>query len=84
MEPRCTHPWPADGYLIIAIFSLIEAVIVATLLYARNRLKPFEDKKHTTENPSEYFVTAGRTLRSGVVSNAIVAQWTWAATLLQR
>ncbi len=35
-------------------------------------------------NESEFFVTAGRSLKTGVVSNAIVAQWTWAATLLQR
>jgi Na+/proline symporter len=44
----------------------------------------FEDKKYNNANTSEYFVTAGRTLRTGVVSNAVVAQWTWAATLLQR
>jgi hypothetical protein len=64
----------------------VETAIVATLLLARNRLKLF--KEHATKlqqkSESEFFVTAGRTLKTGVVSNAIVAQWTWAATLLQR
>jgi hypothetical protein len=53
----------------------VETVIVATLLFARNRLKLF--KEHATKlkqkSESEFFVTAGRTLKTGVVSNAIVA-----------
>lgn len=32
---------------------------------------------------SEVFSTAGRTVKSGLVSSAVVSSWTWAATLLQ-
>ncbi|KAK0335287.1 urea active transporter [Friedmanniomyces endolithicus] len=32
---------------------------------------------------SEAFSTAGRTVKSGLVSSAVVSSWTWAATLLQ-
>ena len=32
---------------------------------------------------SEMFSTAGRTVKSGLVSSAVVSSWTWAATLLQ-
>jgi Na+/proline symporter len=32
---------------------------------------------------SEMFSTAGRTVKSGLVSAAVVSSWTWAATLLQ-
>lgn len=32
---------------------------------------------------SEYFNTAGRSVRTGLTASVIVSQWTWAATLLQ-
>lgn len=32
---------------------------------------------------SEAFSTAGRSVKSGLVSSAVVSSWTWAATLLQ-
>lgn len=32
---------------------------------------------------SEYFNTAGRTVKMGLTASVIVSQWTWAATLLQ-
>ncbi|KAF4313358.1 putative urea active transporter protein [Botryosphaeria dothidea] len=35
------------------------------------------------EQTSEMFSTAGRTVKSGLVSSAVVSSWTWAATLLQ-
>merc|ERR1719463_670310 len=42
------------------------------------------DKKYNkTEHTSEYFNTAGRTVKTGLTASVIVSQWTWAATLLQ-
>lgn len=32
---------------------------------------------------SEFFNTAGRTIKTGLTASVIVSQWTWAATLLQ-
>merc|ERR1711966_242269 len=36
-----------------------------------------------TEHTSEFFNTAGRTVKTGLTASVIVSQWTWAATLLQ-
>ena len=36
-----------------------------------------------TSISSEYFNTAGRTVKTGLTAAVIVSQWTWAATLLQ-
>ncbi len=75
----------ASGYLIVLLFSVLEAAIVLALLQFRKWLKRLDaNSLLAISNESEYFVTAGRSLKTGVVSNAIVAQWTWAATLLQR
>jgi glycosyltransferase involved in cell wall biosynthesis len=75
----------ASGYLIVLLFSILEAAIVLALLQFRKWLKRLDaNSLLAISNESEYFVTAGRSLKTGVVSNAIVAQWTWAATLLQR
>merc|ERR1719335_871348 len=42
------------------------------------------DKKYNgTEHTSEFFNTAGRTVKTGLTASVIVSQWTWAATLLQ-
>lgn len=38
---------------------------------------------HNEVQTSEVFSTAGRTVKSGLVSSAVVSSWTWAATLLQ-
>ena len=41
-------------------------------------------KRYNNElQTSEAFSTAGRTVKSGLVSSAVVSSWTWAATLLQ-
>merc|ERR1712025_215781 len=32
---------------------------------------------------SEFFNTAGRSVKTGLTASVIVSQWTWAATLLQ-
>lgn len=36
-----------------------------------------------TKKTSEQFNTAGRSVKTGLIANVIVSQWTWAATLLQ-
>ncbi|KAK4503442.1 hypothetical protein PRZ48_004357 [Zasmidium cellare] len=47
-------------------------------------LTTFVLKRYNNElQTSEVFVTAGRTVKSGLVSSAVVSSWTWAATLLQ-
>ncbi len=59
-------------------------IIVVTLLYFKKRISRLRTKESSIGNESEFFVTAGRTLKTGVVANAIAAQWIWPATLLQR
>ncbi|KAI9656544.1 MAG: hypothetical protein M1821_004751 [Bathelium mastoideum] len=47
-------------------------------------LTTFVLKRYNNElQTSEMFNTAGRTVKSGLVSSAVVSSWTWAATLLQ-
>jgi Na+/proline symporter len=47
-------------------------------------LTTFTLKRYNYElQTSEMFSTAGRTVKSGLVSAAVVSSWTWAATLLQ-
>ncbi|KXT05849.1 hypothetical protein AC578_1030 [Pseudocercospora eumusae] len=47
-------------------------------------LTTFVLKRYNNElQTSEAFSTAGRTVKSGLVSSAVVSSWTWAATLLQ-
>ncbi|PIB03184.1 putative urea active transporter 1 [Cercospora beticola] len=47
-------------------------------------LTTFVLKRYNNElQTSEVFSTAGRTVKSGLVSSAVVSSWTWAATLLQ-
>ncbi|USW53561.1 Putative sodium/solute symporter, sodium/glucose symporter superfamily [Septoria linicola] len=47
-------------------------------------LTTFVLKRYNNElQTSEVFSTAGRSVKSGLVSSAVVSSWTWAATLLQ-
>ena len=48
-----------------------------------NPLAPSPPAGGTTQT-SEQFNTAGRTIKTGLIANVIVSEWTWAATLLQR
>ncbi|KAK9928252.1 hypothetical protein M0R45_025398 [Rubus argutus] len=41
--------------------------------------KRYVGSKHT----SEWFNTAGRNVKTGLIASVIVSQWTWAATILQ-
>ncbi|KAF7192697.1 putative urea active transporter 1 [Pseudocercospora fuligena] len=42
-------------------------------------LKRYNNERQT----SEVFSTAGRTVKTGLVSSAVVSSWTWAATVMQ-
>merc|ERR1719436_858828 len=42
-----------------------------------------DERYNNTQHTSEFFNTAGRTVKTGLTASVIVSQWTWAATLLQ-
>ena len=42
-----------------------------------------ETKWLGTRKTSEWFYTAGRTIKTGLIASSVVSAWTWAATLLQ-
>jgi len=64
------------GYLIVLGFGAFFSVFTTALVYI--------DKVYNkTEHTSEFFNTAGRTVKTGLTASVIVSQWTWAATLLQ-
>jgi len=70
-------PLPLEsGYAIVLGFGAFFSVFTTVLVYL--------DKKYNgTEHTSEFFNTAGRTVKTGLTASVIVSQWTWAATLLQ-
>merc|ERR1719413_81592 len=72
-----TPPLPESaGYAIVLGFGAFFSVFTTALVYL--------DKIYNkTEHTSEYFNTAGRTVKTGLTASVIVSQWTWAATLLQ-
>lgn len=48
------------------------------------KIPPPNNPRYQNEvQTSEMFNTAGRTVKSGLVSSAVVSSWTWAATLMQ-
>lgn len=64
------------GYLVLIGVGLIMALSVLLLVKA-------ETKWLGTKKTSEWFYTAGRTIKTGLIASSIVSAWTWAATLLQ-
>lgn len=64
------------GYVIILVFGLAFGIFTVGLVYL---------EQYLTGNRmnSEFFNTAGRTVKTGLTASVIVSQWTWAATLLQ-
>jgi len=64
------------GYAIVIGFGLFFSVLTTAIVY-------LDKKFNGTEHTSEYFNTAGRTVKTGLTASVIVSQWTWAATLLQ-
>jgi SSS family transporter len=64
------------GYAIVLGFGAFFSLFTTGLV--------FLDKwANGTKDTSEYFNTAGRSVKTGLTASVIVSQWTWAATLLQ-
>ena len=64
------------GYLVLIGVGLVMALSVTLMVKA-------ETKWLLTKKTSEWFYTAGRTIKTGLIASSIVSSWTWAATLLQ-
>lgn len=64
------------GYLILLGVGLVMALIVTLLVRA-------ETKWLGTKKTFEWFSTAGRNVKTGLLASSVVSAWTWAATLLQ-
>jgi SSS family transporter len=64
------------GYVIFLGMGLIMALVVTLLVRA-------ETKWLGTKKTFEWFSTAGRTVKTGLIASSVVSAWTWAATLLQ-
>merc|ERR1719387_328956 len=72
-----TPPLPESaGYAIVLGFGAFFSVFTTALVY-------IDKYVNGTEHTSEYFNTAGRTVKIGLTGAVIVSQWIWAATLLQ-
>ncbi|XP_061352101.1 urea-proton symporter DUR3 [Gastrolobium bilobum] len=64
------------GYSVILGFGAFFAVFTSFLVWLEKR---YVGSRHT----SEWFNTAGRSVKTGLIASVIVSQWTWAATVLQ-
>ena len=64
------------GYVVLIGVGLVMAIVVTLMVKA-------ETKWLGTRKTSEWFYTAGRTIKTGLIASSIVSAWTWAATLLQ-
>jgi len=64
------------GFLVLIGVGLFMALTVTLMVKA-------ETKWLGTRKTSEWFYTAGRTIKTGLIASSIVSAWTWAATLLQ-
>ncbi len=64
------------GYVIVLGIGAFMAIVVTFLIKA-------EMKWLGTKNTFEWFSTAGRSIKTGLIAASIVSAWTWAATLLQ-
>ena len=70
-------PLPVEsGYAILLGFGAFFSVLTTILVY-------LDKYANGTEHTSEFFNTAGRSVKTGLTASVIVSQWTWAATLLQ-
>jgi Na+/proline symporter len=65
-----------EGWFIVVGLGLIFAVVISVEIQ-------LEEKYLGVKETSEWFNTAGRTIKTGLTAAAIVSAWTWAATLLQ-
>ncbi|KAK4741272.1 hypothetical protein SAY87_024860 [Trapa incisa] len=64
------------GYSVVLGFGAFFAVFTSFLVWLEKR---YVGARHT----SEWFNTAGRSVKTGLIASVIVSQWTWAATILQ-
>ncbi|EFH41508.1 sodium:solute symporter family protein [Arabidopsis lyrata subsp. lyrata] len=64
------------GYAVILGFGAFFAIFTSFLVWLEKR---YVGARHT----SEWFNTAGRNVKTGLIASVIVSQWTWAATILQ-
>ncbi|KAI7838882.1 hypothetical protein COHA_007348 [Chlorella ohadii] len=64
------------GYGIVIAFGLFFSIVTSFLVWLDYRYGG-------TKQTSEQFNTAGRSVKTGLIANVIVSEWTWAATLLQ-
>ncbi|XP_042503528.1 urea-proton symporter DUR3-like [Macadamia integrifolia] len=64
------------GYGVILGFGAFFAFFTSFLVWLEKR---YVGAQHT----SEWFNTAGRTVKTGLIASVIVSQWTYAATILQ-
>ena len=67
---------PTIGYVVIIGVGLAMAAVVTMMVKVETKLLG-------TRKTSEWFYTAGRTIKTGLIAASIVSAWTWAATLLQ-
>lgn len=64
------------GYIILLGVGLVMALTVTLLVRV-------ETKWLGTKKTFEWFSTAGRNVKVGLIASSVVSAWTWAATLLQ-
>lgn len=64
------------GYLVLLGVGLVMALVVSSLVKA-------ETKWLGTKKTFEWFSTAGRNIKTGLIASSVVSAWTWAATILQ-
>jgi SSS family transporter len=64
------------GYVILVGVGLVMAIAVTLLVRV-------EHKWLGTRKTFEWFYTAGRNVKTGLIAASLVSAWTWAATLLQ-
>jgi urea-proton symporter len=64
------------GYFIVLGIGTFMALVVTFLIKA-------ETKWLGTRHTLEWFSTAGRNVKTGLIAASVVSAWTWAATLLQ-
>jgi SSS family transporter len=64
------------GYFIVLGIGALMALVVSFLIKA-------ETKWLGTRQSLEWFSTAGRNVKAGLIATSVVSAWTWAATLLQ-
>ena len=87
-ESRETKNKRRDSFFVSMIgtraASSIRADFSAMGMDPLTTLLVYLDKRFNGTNiSSEFFNTAGRTVKTGLTAAVIVSQWTWAATLLQ-